>query len=267
MSLQLFDVPSVDYRYEASREVEFQPALTGIQPITFSIPGSDDYYDPNSLRFKVKVRLTDPTDGYVGLNADLTAASDANNSKSTYVANNFGHTIFRDITMSMNGVLMTEQTNTYHYRAYLETLLNYTREEGETKLAPQGWVNALNVIDKMGATGANSDMPTTAAWAGNEDLRKLTSRLLSQHWHTFLIRLHLPPLKTGKLLVPNVQLDFELHLNPNTVYLMGPPQQRHLGRQEISSHPQRRHQSHLVDEKSDLECSGVCQTAEIKTAG
>ena len=49
MSLQLFDVPDVDYRYEASREVEFQPALTGIQPITFSIPGSDDYYDPNSL--------------------------------------------------------------------------------------------------------------------------------------------------------------------------------------------------------------------------
>ena len=27
MSLQLFDVPDVDYRYEASREVEFQPAL------------------------------------------------------------------------------------------------------------------------------------------------------------------------------------------------------------------------------------------------
>ena len=40
MSLQLFDVPDVDYRYEASREVEFQPALTGIQPITFSIPGA-----------------------------------------------------------------------------------------------------------------------------------------------------------------------------------------------------------------------------------
>ena len=60
MSLSLFDVPDVDYRYEASREVEFQPALTGIQPITFSIPGSDDYYDLNSLRFKVKVRLTDP---------------------------------------------------------------------------------------------------------------------------------------------------------------------------------------------------------------
>ena len=221
MSLNLFDVPDVDYRYEASLEVEFQPALTGIQPVTFSIPGSDDYYDLNSLRFKVKVRLTDPADGYLlGLKPELNANSDANNSRNVYCVNNFGHTIFRDITLSMNGVLMTEQTNTYHYQAYLETLLNYTRDEGAIKLAPQGWVNALNVIEEMGATGANSDMPTTAAWVRNGDLRKLTSRLLSKNWHTLLIRPHLP---FGKLLVPNVQLDLELHLNPNTVYLMGTP--------------------------------------------
>ncbi|CAH3183082.1 unnamed protein product [Porites lobata] len=223
MSLSLFDVPDVDYRYEASREVEFQPALTGIQPITFSIPGSDDYYDTNSLRFKVKVRLTDPAAQYAGLSADLTANSDANNTKSTYCVNNFGHSIFRDITMSMNGVLMTEQSNTYHYRAYLETLLNYNREEGATKLAPQGWVNQLNVIPVMGATGANADIPTNANWSGNTELRALTSKLLAENWHTFIIRPHLPPLKTGKLLVPNVQMDFELFLNPNSVYLMGTP--------------------------------------------
>ncbi|CAH3146211.1 unnamed protein product [Porites lobata] len=222
MSLSLFDVPDVDYRYEASREVEFQPALTSIQPISFSIPGSDDYYDPNSLRFKVKVRLTDPAAGYAGLKANL-ANSDASNTRNTYCVNNFGHTIFRDITLSMNGVLMTEQSNTYHYRAYLETLLNYSRDEGATKLAPQGWVNQLNVIEEMRAAGANSGVPTNANWSGNTDLRALTSRLLDQNWQTFIIRPHLPPFKTGKLLVPNAQMDFELFLNPNTVYLMGTP--------------------------------------------
>ena len=169
------------------------------------------------------MRLTDPADGYLGLKAELNANSDGNNTRNVHCINNFGHTIFRDITLSMNGVLMTEQTNTYHYRAYLETLLNYTREEGATKLASQGWVNALNVINEMGATGANSDIPTAANWAGNGELRALTSRLLSKRWHTFLIRPHLPPLKTGKLLVPNVQMDFELHLNPNTVYLLATP--------------------------------------------
>ena len=127
------------------------------------------------------------------------------------------------MTLSMNGVLMTEQSNTYHYRAYLESLLNYSREEGATKLAPQGWVNQLNVIAAMGATGANSDTPTTANWSGNAELRALTSRLLGQNWHTFIILPHFPPLKTVKCLVPGVQLDFELFLNPNTVYLMGTP--------------------------------------------
>ena len=222
MSLNLFDVPEVDYRYEASRDVVFQPALTGIQPITFSIPASDDYYDLNELRFQVKVRLTDPAAGYQGLKANM-ANSDANNTRNTYCVNDFGHSIFRDMTLSMNGVLMTEQSNTYHYRAYLETLLNYSRDEGATKLAPQGWVNQLNVIAEMGATGANSDIPTNANWNGNIELRALTSRLLDQNWHTFIIRPHLPPLKTGKCLVPGVQLDFELFLNPSTVYLMGTP--------------------------------------------
>ena len=75
----------------------------------------------------------------------------------------------------------------------------------------------------MGATGANSDIPTDADWKGNTEWRALTSRLLDEHWHTFIIRPHLPPLKTGKCLVPGVQLDFELFLNPNTVYLMGTP--------------------------------------------
>ena len=75
----------------------------------------------------------------------------------------------------------------------------------------------------MGATGANSDTHTAADWSGNTELRALTSRLLSENWPTFIIRPHLPPLKTGKCLVPGVQLDFELLLNPNTFYLMDTP--------------------------------------------
>ena len=232
MSLELFEVPDVDYRYEASRDVEFQPALTGIQPITFSIPGSDDYYDLNSLRFKVKVRLTDPAAGYTGLHAGL-LISNANETRHVYCVNNFGHTIFRDITMSMNGVLVTEQSNTYHYRAYIETLLNYNREEGATKLAPQGWVNQLNVAEEIGATAANSDVPAAADWSGNADLRALTSKLLSENWHTFIVRPHLPTLHTGKLLVPNIQMDFELFLNPKTIYLMGSPNKGTLNTKKI----------------------------------
>ena len=109
----------------------------------------------------------------------------------------------------------------------LQTLLGNPPEvqsrRRATKLVPQGWVNQLNVIPVMGATCENSDVPTAADWSGNADLRALTARLLNRQWHTFIIQPHLPPLKTGKCLVPGIQLDFELFLNPNSVYLMGTP--------------------------------------------
>ena len=266
MSLNLFYVPEVDYRYEASRVVVFQPALTGIQPITFSIPASDDYYDLNELRFQVKVRLTDPATGYQGLKANL-ADSDANNTRNTYCVNNFGHSIFRDMTLSMNGVLMTEQSNTYHYRAYLETLLNYSREEGATKLAPQGWVNQLNVVEELSTTTANTDVPNDANWSGNAELRALTSRLLDQNWHTFIIRPHLPPLKTGKCLVPGVQLDFELFLNPNTVYLMGTPNKGTLNTKKFPAIHNEDIKVTLLMRKVTLNASVYVRLQKRKTTG
>ena len=44
----------------------------------------------------------------------------------------------------MNGTLTTEQTDTYAYKAYLETILNYGTEDEETILRPQGYYSALN---------------------------------------------------------------------------------------------------------------------------
>ena len=79
------------------------------------------------------------------------------------------------------------------------------------------------MVEELSTTTANTDVPNNANWSGNAELRALTSRLLDQNWHTFIIRPHLPPLKTGKCLVPGVQLDFELFLNPNSIYLMGTP--------------------------------------------
>ena len=79
------------------------------------------------------------------------------------------------------------------------------------------------MVEELSITTANADVPNNANWSRNEELRALISRLLSENWPTFIIRPNLPPLKTGKCLVPGFQLDFELSLNPNTIYLMGAP--------------------------------------------
>ncbi|CAH3016340.1 unnamed protein product [Porites evermanni] len=81
-----------------------------------------------------------------GLSNDERGASDGNDTKYVYCVNNFDHSLFNQMNVSFNGVLMTEQSNAYHQKAYLETLQNFNRQEGETTLAAQGWVNELNVL-------------------------------------------------------------------------------------------------------------------------
>ncbi|CAH3046076.1 unnamed protein product, partial [Porites lobata] len=163
MSLNLFDVPDVDYRYEAKRYVPFKPANTGKRPILFTVPSSEDYYDLNAW-----------------------AASTANLTKYVYCVNNFGHTLFNQMNVHFNGVLMSEQSNAYHQKAYIETLLNYNREEGRTILAPQGWVNEVQVKEELVPTNANNDdQPDTANWDGKTGLKTLTNRLLGKV-HLFL---------------------------------------------------------------------------------
>ncbi|PFX27133.1 putative uncharacterized transposon-derived protein F54H12.3 [Stylophora pistillata] len=55
--------------------------------------------------------------------------------------NNLAHSLFKEINVKCNGVLLTENVDMYHYKAYIQTLLNYDRIDGDTILRPQGWRN------------------------------------------------------------------------------------------------------------------------------
>ena len=222
MSLNLFDVPDIDYRYEAKRWIPFKPANTGTHPILFTVPAGDDYYDLNETKLEIKVRLN--TTGTAGISSLEGAASDANNSKYVYCVNNCGHSLFNQMNVSFNGVLMTEQSTAYHQKAYLETLLNFNCQEGETTLAAQGWVNELNVKEELTPQNAgNDDEPNPTNWNGKTGLKALTSRLLGKAYHTFMIKPHIAVFRTGKCLVPNVQVDLELYLNDSNMFLFGTP--------------------------------------------
>ena len=141
-----------------------------------------------------------------------------------YCANNFGYTLFNQMHVNFNGVLMTEQSNAYHQKAYIETLLNYNQEEGKTTLAAQGWVNELHVAEELTPTNAaNNDEPDDAAWAGKTDLKALTSRLLGKVYHTFMDKPQVSVFRTGKCLVPGIQIDLELFLNNSNMFLFGTP--------------------------------------------
>ena len=222
MSLNLFDVPCIDYRYEAKRWIRFKPADTGRCPNLFTVPSSDDYYNLNETKLGVKVRMN--TTGTNGLSANETGPSDGNSTKYVYCVNNFGHSLFNQINVSFGGVLMTKQSNAYHPKSYLETVVNYNREEGRTTLAAQGWVNELNVRNSLTPTNANhDDEPNPNNWNGKTGLKVLTSRLLGKAYHTFIIKPRIAVFRTGKCLVPGVQIDLELYLNDSHMFLFGTP--------------------------------------------
>ena len=52
------------------------------------------------------------------------------------LANNLAHTLFKQINVRLNGTLISPQTDTYHYKAYIEALLNHDRDDGESILTP-----------------------------------------------------------------------------------------------------------------------------------
>ena len=76
-----------------------------------------------------------------------------------WVTNNLSRTLFKQISMRLNGPLISPQTDTYHYKAYPETLSNYNREDGETVLKPQGWLNQLDFLVEWTANNTDSDTP------------------------------------------------------------------------------------------------------------
>ena len=222
MSLNLFTLPAVDTTVKAYRMVPYNTAITGTTPVSFLVPGLDDYVDLGRSYLHIELKLK--TAATNGLAADANSASDATNTKFVYVTNNIGHGLFKQMKLKFNGRLMSEATDDYAYRALLETVMNYDDQEGKTILAGQGWVNdSLNVVEKLEATGTNDDKITTASWAYNKDhpLKDATKPFHGNKTVTLIVYPHLAPMRTGRLLVPGVELGLDLYLNKPDFYMFG----------------------------------------------
>ena len=212
-SLDIFSVPSTDYNLQGYRMVPYHKLSSSITPMRFSVQALEDYVDLNRSYFVIDLRLySSSTNGIV---ADDNAAWDTDDTKFTYAVNNLAHTIFKQINLRFNGTLMTEQTDTYAYSAFFQTLLYYNRDDGETLLQPQGWVNFLNVVPTLAAGGVNDDISTTNGWAHNNDnlLKTLTTPFRGNAVVRLIMRPYLPAFHTGKVMVPVVEMNFELHFN------------------------------------------------------
>ena len=217
-SLNIFSVPSTDYDFQGYKIVPFSKLSTSITPMKFSVQALEDYVDLNRSYFVIDLRLYSSAQN--GIVAVANSASDANNTKFVYAVNNLAHTLFKQINLRLNGTLMSEQTDTYAYSAFFQTLLNYNRDEGETLLQPQGWVNFLNVVPTLAAAGVIDDISTTNGWEHDDTnaLKTLTIPFRGNAMVRLNMRPYLPAFHTGKVMVPGVEMNFELHFNSPDFY-------------------------------------------------
>ena len=130
--LDLFSVPPTQTAVEEGHFVEVFPlaTLSAGAPIEFSISGqTSEYLDLSNTYLHIRVKITN-SDGTDLKFQDNVAPSKLEDNVAP--SNLFLHSLFSQVDLSLNGVLVTNTENTYPYRAMIETLLNHSKESHQT---------------------------------------------------------------------------------------------------------------------------------------
>ena len=208
--LNLFRVPPTDLSIMSYRMVPINPFTTGINPIDFQIDPQEDFIDLSRSYFEIEWKLQKGGGG------------DAVYTDKAYLVNNIAHSIFKQISIRLNGTLISPQTDTYHYKAYIETLLNFNRDDGETILKPQGWFNSIDIPDTLTANQLNQAHDDFKALSPKyqQVVKSLQAELARSAGKSrvFCMVPHIEVFHLPKLLVPNVAIGIQMYFNSPTVW-------------------------------------------------
>ena len=118
--LDLFTIPATQTSIAKGQWIEFHPLsnITDTGPVKFNVSGTgEEYLDLAKTQLLVKAKIT--KENGTALDAETKVGP----------MNLFLHFLFSQVDVSLNERLISASTNTYPYRAMIETLFNY----GETR--------------------------------------------------------------------------------------------------------------------------------------
>jgi len=148
--LDLFAVQPTQTSIEEASVVEYHPisSLANRALIDFDIPGSgEQYIDTNNIQLYVRAKIVQ-----FGVGNNLAEDS------SVAPVNLLLHRLFSQVDVSLNGTLISNSTNTYPYRAMLETLLSYGSNAKTSQLTSEmyykdeaGGMDAFRIHEDAGA--------------------------------------------------------------------------------------------------------------------
>jgi len=201
--LDLFSVPPTQTSMEQGSWIEYHPltTVTDGSPIEFDIGASgEDYVDfANSMLYvRAKVVAADGTD----------LAADA----AVNPVNLFLHSLFSQVDISLNGTLITASTNTYPYRAMLETLLSYGSDAKTSQLT-----SALYYKDQA----TRMDTTDIAAAAANSGLLARRAHTSESREFDMMGRLHADIFFQDRYMINEVGVKIKLIRSKDSFCLMG----------------------------------------------
>jgi hypothetical protein len=135
----LVSVPMTQTAIESTRMVEYRPisTLTSEGPIEFAVPGDTaEYIHPAYMYLYVRCKITKHDGNNLTVYAAGPPVVQADN---VAPVNNFLHSLFSQVDVSLNDKLITSSAGSYAHRAYLETILNYSEDASKTHLSSALW--------------------------------------------------------------------------------------------------------------------------------
>lgn len=195
----MFDAKPVQYSIIKTEQISLQPlaSIEGSTVMNFLDVGlGEDYKNLESIYLLLRVKMMTKTDD--GKTPTTTIAD--SKKLHVYPVNNLLHSMFRQITLYLNGRQIGQNTQNYAYRAYIENLLNYSLESSNQHLD--------GTVFKLDTAGEFENFDSTNLGSLERGM------LFSDGDEVDLIgRLHIDMLNSSKLLLNGVDIALNFELN------------------------------------------------------
>ena len=154
-ALELFQIPPTDTSILSARWQPYYPEsrIQRGSPIEFNIETTPEYIDLSKCYIKFKLKITKAN------GANIT-------DKKVIPINNFFHSMIKQMSIKLNNTLVTQQNDTYAYKAYMESLLSYPKDSAESYLTCALWykdaAGKFGIVETTGMS-QGADVPSLVA--------------------------------------------------------------------------------------------------------
>ncbi|XP_063707912.1 uncharacterized protein F54H12.2-like [Culicoides brevitarsis] len=204
-SLDLFQRPPLQTNILKTINVSYNPltSLDNSNTIEFHIPSNGDYYkDLGSLNLRLLLQIQD--------NAQP-AGNPPVNPPTSLVVNNILHSLFRQCQVTLNGTHVSQDDTNYHYKCYLQTVLNYGLDARKTQLSAQAYHPDENDVN---STSDNHN-------AGIKDRRRLFGQYGGYKKVELVGKIHSDIFNIDRFLPSGIDLRVSLIKEKENFYMMG----------------------------------------------